>query len=117
MRYLTNQQEYPLFGNESYSGVSLDLKNFEKYISKILKNSLICKAALHDGRIAPWNGERSTLLISNISTQSSTFISTLRNGILSAKSVGSSYLVYQFLNNRINGSNKLNTKTKLNIFS
>jgi hypothetical protein len=67
---------------------------------------LICKAALHDGRIAPWSGENSAILIRNISSQSSTFLSTLRNGILSAKSVGASYLVYQFFNNRINGSSK-----------
>ncbi|CAF0846728.1 unnamed protein product [Rotaria sordida] len=85
MRYLSNQQEYPLFGNETYSG-----------------NSLICKAALHDGRIAPWNETNSTILIRNSSFRSSTFISTLRNGILSTKLVGNSYLVYQFLNNRIN---------------
>jgi hypothetical protein len=40
MRYLSNQQEYPLFGNETYSGVSLDLKilfeisseNFKEFI-------------------------------------------------------------------------------------
>ena len=30
MEYLSNQQEYPLFGNESYSGVSLVLKNLLK---------------------------------------------------------------------------------------
>ncbi|CAF3441204.1 unnamed protein product, partial [Rotaria sp. Silwood2] len=91
MRYIYNQQEYPLFGNETYSG-----------------NSLICKAALHDGRIAPWDGINSTLLIRNSSYQSSIFQSTLRNGILSSKSFGYSYFIYQFLNHRINGFNKLN---------
>jgi len=67
---------------------------------------LVCKAALHDGRVAPWNGTTSTILIGNSSSQSSTFISTLRNGIPSAKSVGPLYLAYQFLSNRINGLNK-----------
>ncbi|CAF3917952.1 unnamed protein product, partial [Rotaria sp. Silwood1] len=80
-------QEYPLFGNETYSG-----------------NSLICKAALHDGRIALWNRENLTVLIRNNSFKSSTFISTLRNGILSSKSVGYLDFVYQFINSRINES-------------
>ncbi|CAF2093138.1 unnamed protein product [Rotaria magnacalcarata] len=85
MQYLTNQQEYTLFGNETYSG-----------------NSLICKSALHDGRIAPWQQDNSTLTISNRSSKSSTFISSLRNGILSGKLIGNSYFVYRFLNDRIN---------------
>ncbi|CAF1112160.1 unnamed protein product [Adineta steineri] len=85
MQYLTNQQEYPIFGNETYSG-----------------NSLICKAAYHDGRIAPWSTDMSTILIKNSSSQSSTFISTLRNGILSAKLMDNLYIMYQFINNRIN---------------
>ncbi|UJR20328.1 hypothetical protein I4U23_023459 [Adineta vaga] len=84
-RYLSNQQEYPLYGNETYSG-----------------NSLICKAAYHDGRIMPWNSTSSTLSIRNNLTQSSTFISTLRNGILSGKLVSTSYYGYEFLSNRIN---------------
>jgi len=73
-----------------------------------LKNSLICKAALHDGRVAPWNSTNSTILITNTSLQASTFISTLRNGIVSGQSIGSSYLVYQFASNRIYGFNKKN---------
>jgi len=72
----------------------------------MLKNSLICKAALHDGRVAPWTANNSTIFITNTSVQSSTFIGTLRNGIVSGQSIGSSYLVYQFANNRINGLNK-----------
>jgi hypothetical protein len=45
---------------------------------------------MHDGRVAPWNGENSPVLIQNNSFQFSTFSSTLRNGIVSAK------LVYKF---------------------
>jgi hypothetical protein len=71
-----------------------------------LKNSLICKAALHDGRVAPWNTDNTTLFIKNTSLQSLTFISALRNGIVSGQLIGSSYLVYHFTNNRINGLNK-----------
>ncbi len=67
------------------------------------KNSLICKAALHDGRVAPWLASNSTIFIRNSSRQDTTFISTLRNGIFSGKSMGVTYLVYQFTNNRING--------------
>ncbi len=78
-----------------------------------MKNSLICKAALHDGRVAPWDTDNSTVLITNTSVQSSTFISALRNGIVSGQLIGSSYLVYQFASNRINGLNK--NKIKLNI--
>jgi hypothetical protein len=106
--YRSNLQAFPLFGNVSYSGVSLDLKICKKYFFlKILKNSLICKAALHDGRIAPWNADNSTIIIRNSSLQSTTFISALRNGIVSGELVGSfSYLVYQFASNRINGLNK-----------
>ncbi|CAF1124596.1 unnamed protein product [Rotaria sp. Silwood1] len=85
MRYLTNQDEYPIFGNETYSG-----------------NSLVCKSAMHDGRVAPWIGENSPILIQNISLQLSIFPSALRNGILSAKSTSSSYNTYRFANNRIN---------------
>ncbi|CAF3308495.1 unnamed protein product, partial [Rotaria sp. Silwood2] len=65
-------------------------------------NSLVCKSAMHDGRIAPWNGENSPVLIQNTSTQSSIFLSALRNGILSAKLTSSWYNSYRFANNRIN---------------
>ncbi|CAF2040937.1 unnamed protein product [Rotaria magnacalcarata] len=85
MRYISNQEEYPIFGNETYSG-----------------NSLVCKSAMHDGRLAPWNGENSPVLIQNNSSKSSIFVSTLRNGILSAKSTSLSLNIYRFVNNRIN---------------
>lgn len=55
--------------------------------NKQKKNSLICKSAIHDGRVAPWNGENSPVLIRNNSIQTSIFTSTLRNGILSGKLV------------------------------
>lgn len=42
---------------------------------------------MHDGRVAPWKGENSPVLIQNISTRSPIFISTLRNGIISSKFV------------------------------
>ena len=51
----------------------------------VKKNSLVCKSAMHDGRVAPWTGENSLVLIQNTSRQSPTFSSTLRNGILSSK--------------------------------
>ncbi|CAF1452722.1 unnamed protein product, partial [Adineta ricciae] len=85
IRYLSNQQDYPIYGNETYSG-----------------NSLICKAAYHDGRIMPWNGTYSTVSVQNNLVQSSTFSNSLRNGILSGKSFGTNYYVYRFLNNRVN---------------
>ncbi|CAF4100035.1 unnamed protein product, partial [Adineta steineri] len=85
MKYLTNQNAYPIFGNETYSG-----------------NSLVCKSAMHDGRVAPWNGENSPVLIQNNSIQSAIFPSVLRNGIHSAKSTSLSYNTYTFVNNRIN---------------
>jgi len=84
-------------------------KFFQKYFFlKIFKNSLICKAALHDGRVAPWLADNSTIFITNTSITSFTFFSTLRNGIVSGRSIGFPYLVYQFASNRINGFNKKN---------
>jgi len=61
---------------------------FILFINKFVeKNSLVCKSAIHDGRVAPWNGENSPVLIRNNSFQSSIFSSVLRNGILSTKLV------------------------------
>jgi hypothetical protein len=42
---------------------------------------------MHDGRVTPWIGQDSSVLIRNIAIQSSIFPSTLRNGILSSKLV------------------------------
>ncbi|CAF1215178.1 unnamed protein product [Adineta ricciae] len=85
MRYLSNQQDYPVFGNETYSG-----------------NSLVCKSAMHDGRVAPWARDFSPVLIQNNSYQSSIFPSSLRNGINSAKSTSGFFNTYSFTNSRIN---------------
>jgi len=61
---------------------------FFKNKNKIFeKNSLVCKSAIHDGRVAPWNGENSTVSILITSRQLSISSSALRNGILSAKFV------------------------------
>lgn len=67
------------------------------------KNSLICKAALHDGRLAPWNSDNTTIFIRNNSLQLTSFLSSLRNGILSNKLLDSPYFAYQFVSSRING--------------
>ncbi|UJR29534.1 hypothetical protein I4U23_010751 [Adineta vaga] len=90
MKYLRNQDAYPIFGNETYSG-----------------NSLVCKSAMHDGRVAPWGRDYSPVLIRNNSFRSSIFPNTLRNGINSAKSTSISYNTYSFLNTRINETSLL----------
>jgi hypothetical protein len=69
---------------------------FDFLINLLKKNSLVCKSAIHDGRVAPWNGENSPVLIRNNSFQSSIFPSVLRNGILSTKFVF--YLNFIFIN-------------------
>ncbi len=40
---------------------------------------------MHDGRVAPWNGENSPVLVQNISIRFSNFSNVLRNGIISSK--------------------------------
>jgi hypothetical protein len=86
MRYKTNANEYSIYGNETYSGVSVLFCLFLLNKKEIFeKNSLVCKSAMHDGRVAPWNGENSPVLIRNNSIQSTIFPSALRNGILSTK--------------------------------
>lgn len=87
MRYKINPNEYPIYGNESYSGVQFSIIYLKKKFCFFRKNSLVCKSAMHDGRVSPWSGENSPVLIQNSSIQSSTFASVLRNGILSSKLV------------------------------
>jgi len=102
-KYLSNQNAYPIFGNETYSGVCFYLKiKLKVKILFYLKNSLVCKSAYHDGRVAPWNGENSPVLIQNTSRQLSIYSSALRNGILSSKFIFSNIYLFYLLKININ---------------
>jgi len=61
------------------------------------KDSLICKSAIHDGRVAPWNRENCPVSIRTTSTKLSIFSSAFRNGILSAKFVLNLNFTYLFI--------------------
>ena len=90
IKYKTDHNRYPIYGNDTYSGVTtFSFSQTEKKthwkIDFVWKNSLICKSAIHDGRVAPWISDQNTVLIQNNSNQLSSFSSVLRNGILSSK--------------------------------
>ena len=123
-RYLNSHAEYPVYGNESYSGVSSNIVQI-RHFSLFSKNSVICKSAWHSARLSVGLSNNVTLFIRNSSTLSNVFPSVLRNGILSSKFVSSlclclleekmfvvvrsssgSSLVYQFVNPRLNGRKK-----------
>lgn len=90
--YLTNYYQYPIYGNETYSGVEISIeylsnKKSFSFLFYCEKNSLICKSAIHDGRIAPWIQLNSSITFIKSANPSSTYLTSLRNGILSSKFV------------------------------